>query len=553
MNTIEFKIDGIGHFISDNYLKVPIYQRSYTWEKSNVNDLLQDIKSSYPNEYFIGTIVVNAKDDGYLEIIDGQQRLATITIFFTAMRNLMQQNNNEKRATVIENEYLFKTDLRTENIEAKLTLNNNDNDFFIKEIIEKSTYNNIKTDRESHTKILGALESVSEFVKNEYDLNSKSFEYLCDLIIFIKNDVKIIIVSVPDEANAFTIFETLNDRGLALSQTDLIKNYLFNKSGSRLSEAQEKWSKFTGAIEAAESEDEILQYIRYHWSSKNGFTREKQLFKSVKDKIINKNQTLTLISEFEQDAQSYLAILNPQHSLWSDYSPNCKEYISTFRELRLTQNKPLLLAILKQFDKKDIEKALRLVVSWSVRNLIAATVGAGTLEHEFSNQAKLINEGNIKNALDLKESIKNFIPSDDQFKNSFEISTVSKQYIARYYLSEIEKSYRDTNEMGPLNNPEKVNLEHILPINYDIGSWPQFNEDAHKSYYKRIGNLTLMDKIMNSKQKNEEFDLKKEFYEKSEIVITKSLDEYDQWTPEYIEQRQKDFAEKAVNVWSLKI
>jgi len=552
MNTIEFKIDGIGHFISDNYLKVPIYQRSYTWEKSNVNDLLQDIKSSYPNEYFIGTIVVNDKDD-YLEIIDGQQRLASITIFFTAIRNLMHQNNDEEGAIEIENEYLFKKDIRTRDKKPKLTLNSKDNDFFIKEIIEKSTYDNIKTDRESHTKILGALESVSEFVKNEYNLNSKSFEYLYNLIDFIKNDVKIIIVSVPDEANAFTIFETLNDRGLALSQTDLIKNYLFNKSGDRLDEAQEIWSKFTGAIEAAESENEILQYIRHHWSSKNGFTREKQLFKNVKDKTINKNQTLTLISEFEQDAQSYLAILNPQHSLWSDYSPNCKEYISTFRELKLTQNKPLLLAILKQFDKKNVEKALKLVVSWSVRNLITGIVGAGTLEYEFSNQAKLINEGKIKNALDLKESIKSFAPSDDQFKKSFEIATVSKQYIARYYLSEIEKSYRDTTEMGPLNNPEKVNLEHILPINYNLGSWPQFDEDAHKSYYKRIGNLTLMDKKMNSEQKNEEFELKKQIYEKSEIVITKSLDEYDQWTPEYIEKRQKDFAEKAVNVWNLKI
>lgn len=552
MNKIEFEIDGIGHFISDKYLKVPTYQRSYTWEKSNVNDLLQDIKSSYPDEYFIGTIVVNDHDD-YLEIIDGQQRLATITIFFTAIRNLMHQHDDEEGAIEIEQEYLFKKDIRTRDKKPKLTLNDNDNDFFIKEIIERYTDDYIKTDRESHTKILEALEIVGEFVKNNYDLNNKSFTNLYDLIDFIKNDVKIIIVSVPDEANAFTIFETLNDRGLALSQTDLIKNYLFNKSGDRLGEAQEKWSRFTGAIEAAESEDEILQYIRYHWSSKNGFTREKQLFKSVKDRIINKNQTLTLISEFEQDAQSYLAILNPQHSLWGDYSPNCKEYISTFRELRLTQNKPLLLAILKQFDKKDIEKALRLVVSWSVRNLITGTVGAGTLEYEFSNQAKLINEGKIKNALDLKESIKNLIPSNDQFKKSFEIATVSKNYIARYYLSEIEKSYRDTNEMGPLNNPEKVNLEHILPINYNLGSWPQFDEDAHKSYYKRIGNLTLMDKRMNSEQKNEEFELKKQFYEKSEIVITKSLAKYSQWTPEYIEQRQKDFAEKAVNVWSLKI
>jgi len=547
MPKIDFKDDGIGHFIEDNFLRVPVFQRSYAWEKSNVQDLFEDIRNSYPDDYFIGTIVVTNKND-HLEIVDGQQRLATISMFFAAVRDLMRESNDERKANVIENKYLFEESLR-EDKKQKLMLNSIDNDFHLKRIIENQ---NIEITKESHRRISTAYEFIKDFVRNEFA--NKGIGHIFDLVEYIQKNLKVIIVSVSDEVNAFTIFETLNDRGLALSQTDLIKNYLFNKSENRLKETQEKWARFTGAIEAAESEDEVLQYIRYYWSSKNGLTREKQLFKDIKSEIKIKNQAITILTNLDKDTQLYLAILNPNHSYWKDYSPNCPEYIWALRELRLTQNRPLALAILERLKSREVEKILKLIVSWSVRNLITGTIGAGTLEKEFSNQARFINEGKIKNALELKESIKRTVPTDEQFRRSFEIATVSKNYIARYYLAEIEKSYRNTNELGPIQNPEKINLEHILPVDSsNLNNWSGFDEEIHKTYYKRIGNLTLLDKKINSEEGNDNFDVKREKYKKSEVFITKSLNKYKEWTTESINKRQKEFAERAVKIWSLEI
>lgn len=547
MPKIDFKDDGIGHFIKDTFLRVPIFQRSYAWEKSNVQDLLEDIRDSYPEDYFIGTIVVTNKKD-YLEIVDGQQRLATISIIFAAVRDLMREKDNEKKADIIENNYLFEESLREDKTQ-KLMLNSIDNDFYLKKVIEQR---DIETTKESHKRIETAYELIKKFVKNEFD--DKGVDHIFDLVEYIEKNLKVIIVSASDEANAFTIFETLNDRGLALSQTDLIKNYLFNKSDDRLDEAQGKWARFTGAIEAAENEDEILQYIRYYWSSKNGLTREKQLFKNIKNNIRNKNQSITLLSNLDKDTQLYLAILNPNHHYWKDYSPNCAEYIRALRELKLTQNRPLLLAILERFEGREVEKSLKLIVSWSVRNLITGLIGAGTLEKEFSNQAKLINEGKIKKALELRESIRNIVPTDEQFLRSFKIASVSKNYIARYYLSEIEKSYRSTTELGPIQNPEKINLEHILPVTpSNLDDWPEVDGEIHKTYYRRIGNLTLLDKKMNSEQGNDKFDIKKGVYSDSEVIITKNLCEYEKWSPESIDRRQKELADKAVKIWGLEI
>lgn len=509
--------------------------------------MFEDIKDSYPEDYFIGTIVVNKKGD-YLEIVDGQQRIATISLFFVAVRNLLLRNERGENAKALENDFLLKTSYRGD-LKQKIKLNNVDNNFYVEKILNNR---NIELDKESHKRILKSYEFIERFVDNWF--KNGGIEGIYNLVDFIEKKLRVIIVTVSDEVNAFTVFETLNDRGLALSQTDLIKNYLFNKADDRLGEAQDKWLRVTGAIEAAENEDEILQYIRYYWSSKNGLTREKQLFKNIKDKIRDKNQAITLLTNLDVNTQLYLAILNPNHLHWKDYSPNCVEYISALRELKLTQNRPLLLAILERFERREVEKILKLIVSWSVRNLITGAIGTGTLEKEVSNQAKLINEGKIKNTLRLKKSIENIVPTDEQFKRSFEIASVSKNYIARYYLAEIEKSYRGTSELGPIQNPEKVNLEHILPVNpSNLDDWPGFNEEIHKTYYKRIGNLTLLDKKMNSKEGNSNFNVKREVYKDSEVFITGSLKERKQWTTKEIDKRQKEFAGKAIKIWSLEI
>ena len=112
MAQIGFNHDGVGHFISDNFVKVPIYQRPYSWDKENVQDFFNDIGNAYPEEYFIGTIVLTKKDD-HLEIIDGQQRIATTIIFYSALRNFMLELKDDEAAKQFENDYLFRKELKT--------------------------------------------------------------------------------------------------------------------------------------------------------------------------------------------------------------------------------------------------------------------------------------------------------------------------------------------------------------------------------------------------------------------------------------------------------
>lgn len=551
MPKIDFKHDGIGHFLSDKFLKVPLYQRSFAWEEENVKELFDDITNSYPDEYFIGTIVVTDRGD-YLEIVDGQQRLATASLFFIAVRDFLKEKGEIEKANAIEGEFILKQSYRDEEKKQRLTLNDVDNEFYVRALIKSER---IDCSRASHGRLMKAYSFLKEYIENKY--KSEGLEGLLNLVDFLKDKLLIITVTVSDDVNAFTVFETLNDRGLILSQTDLIKNYLFNKAGDRIEEAKDKWSRFTGAIEAGIGEEEILSYIRYYWSSKYGLTREKELYKKIKEKIKNKNQSITFLNNLEKNSETYLAILNPNHPFWNNFPSECSEYIAELLELRLTQNRPLLIALLEIWKDKleDVKKALKLIVSWSVRNLITGTIGSGTLEKEFSRQARFINEGRINTARELLDSVKDLIPTDEQFQRAFEIATVSKAYIARYYLRKLEQAYRTTSELEPIKNPEKANLEHVLPANPTNlqEDWPSFDENSHKTYYCRLGNLTLLDKKMNSDIGNGPFEDKKSIYKESELIITKKIAEYYDWTPSEIEKRQKELAKKAVEIWDIRI
>ncbi|MBI3583670.1 MAG: HNH endonuclease [Nitrospinae bacterium] len=167
-----------------------------------------------------------------------------------------------------------------------------------------------------------------------------------------------------------------------------------------------------------------------------------------------------------------------------------------------------------------------------------------------------ITEGAIKNASQLRKALKDIIPQDAEFKENFINATVSKGNLARYYLRAIENTNRkNTNpELLVNSNPEEVNLEHILSKTYNAVNWPNFTEDQHSSFYKRIGNLTLTTTQLNSEElKDKPFGDKKKYYDNSELWITKMItDKYNDWTTDTIKERQKELAEIAVETWSLK-
>lgn len=560
LENMSIELDGIGHALSDNQLRVPHYQRSYAWEERHILDLFQDIATALSHrdkEYFLGSIVITQQPNrGMLEVVDGQQRLATTTILIAAIRDWFFRQGDLRRAEGITTKFLAPTDIRSQEVMPKLHLNYFDDEFFDKRILSlpDDADRHVPPSRPSHIRIAEAAALAAKHVQNLAGLTKQPKDYLFDWIDYIEQKVKIVWIEVPNQANAFTIFETLNDRGLVLAISDLLKNYLFGMARDRIEEAQERWSMMLGALDAVGGEELAVTFIRHLWSSKNGVTREKELYDKIKANITSPQEAIVFASELAQGAKLYAAILNPDHELWEKYGPTATEHVRTLNVLGLSQMRPLLLAVLNQFTTQEVRKSLQLFVSWSVRLLIQGGLGTGPLEQFYSQRSVDVRKGAITSAGDLMRAAQGTIPTDNQFRSTFATKSVSQTHLARYYLRVLEKRAQGEAEpsLVPNSNVDIVNLEHILP-QHPSSAWGYITQEIAQEVFNRLGNLTILERRLNSAIGNAGFDAKKAEYGKSAFRLTTELCKCSTWDVDQIDQRQKELADLAVVAWPITV
>ena len=554
-NQIAIKLDGVGHILKDNKLRVPAYQRSYSWLEDNVNDLLFDIRSAFTSldeEYFLGSCVLTGTDGDYLDVVDGQQRLTTVVILIAAIRDFFKERGDDKSAQAIERDFIATLARRGGDLEPRLRLNEIDNQIFQECIVEGRTNLSFTPNKSSHQRILEAKKLAQNFVAELANNSRKTDEYLHNWIDYLETNVKVIVVQTPDDSNAFVIFEALNDRGLDLAISDLIKNYIFQKSGDKIEEAKHKWMLTCGVLEGVSDEPLLVSYLRNFCSARYGIVREKELFGFIKKKVSTKKLAMEFASDLYESSKRYAALINVDHELWTSFQPDVKESAHTLNVLGMTQIRPLFLAVLEKLAKKEVEKLAPKLVSMAVRFQVVGGSGAGALERLYSDAAKKISECKLTTAQEIVRSITN-VPTDIEFHQAFLQFSVSRTNLARFYLRSLETiSSGDVgSQQQPSTNTNRVNLEHVLPQN-PSGSWGStFSLDQAKTYYKRLGNLALLSTKLNGEVGNVKFADKKPAYLSSPFVLTREIGEAVDWNVTQIELRQKRLADLAVHLWKL--
>ncbi len=443
----------LAHGLADNNIRVPTYQRPYTWKKDNVDDLLLDLGNSMQSgepEYFLGPVVLVTTSEKWLEVVDGQQRLATTAILISAIRDHFHAAGDTETAREIERTYLFTRDFRTKLSNPKLELSELDNDYFYQVVIappEERKFD-LEGRYESHRRIKKAAEICRAHVRRVAGDSANPTSALTDWLEYLAHNAKVIWVRVPDEANAFTIFETLNDRGIDLAVSDLLKNHLFRLSSpDRLRDTERRWKEMVNNLDSGSNEDAVVTYIRHEWSSLHGITRQRELYQKMKKMVNDKKTAMDFSSELANDSYVYGATLNTQHPLWNDYGSQARSAVETLNELGIIQVRPLLLAILLEFKQEDIPNALQYLVSTSVRLLVHGTAGTGFAESLYTNTAVNVRTRAIRDAVSLAAKTRDQIPPDPEFRQDFATATVSKSAVARIYLRALEGVARSEREL----------------------------------------------------------------------------------------------------------
>lgn len=555
MQEIKIHLDGVSNVLKTKRFRVPAYQRSYSWEREHIQSLLSDINDAIKNkekEYFLGSIVVTGSADQRNEVVDGQQRLTTVSLLIAAIKDIFDKNGDIEVVSSVKTDFLASTDRKTKEKEPKLLLNEVDNELY-QELIDGIK----KTDasrypRQSHKRLIDAANFAYKYLE---DLCATSKDAEADLhawLDYLELNLKVIVVTAPDDSNAFIIFETLNDRGLELAISDLLKNYLFHKSGDKVEETKNRWLSMVAVLESASDDPLVVTFLRQFAMSKYGLVREKELFGLIKRKITSKKTALQFSTELATTSKVYSALINTEHEHWYQFDSSVRDNIATINLLGMTQIRPLLLAILEKFDASNVKKAFEKLVNAAVRFQIVGGLGGGSLERMYAETAKSVSDGLISNTSQLINAF-NSLPTDSLFEQAFATASISKQSLARYYLRRLEEGIMSkTDEKVPSKDTNRVNLEHILPITLGADWQTKWNSDDTRAYQKRIGNLALVSAKGNSTVGNENFESKKILYENSVFHFTKIIAENDEWTKEKIDARQKLMASTAVKVWAIK-
>lgn len=550
---IDFELKGIATVLEEAVFSVPTYQRSYAWELVNIddfwNDLVGSLDSDGSEDYFLGSIVLTRESDS-LVVIDGQQRLATTSLFLAALRTVAREEGKTAFANEVTSKFLIDFDFDEEEDVPRLRLNAIDDPVF-RQLAADGTVGAAGDNRpESHMRLLAAYDSLLEHLRDDFRLHTEG-NRLASWLKLLREDALVIRLIVPHESEAFLIFETLNARGQDLTIGDLLKNYLFGRAGNRLATVQKDWIESLAELDVSSENDLFVTFLRQYWSSRYGLVRERDLYRAIKERVSTPTAVAEFAAELKTAAGLYAALLNSSDEYWSKFGTSGRDNVDTLLRLDLEQHRPLLLAVMAYFTDAELKKTLKALVSWSVRILILGRLGSGTSEKAYCEAAVKVRKGEIKTESDLLAELGSIVPTDTEFQEAFETARVTKATVARYLLNALERESigQKEPELVPNKNEEEVNLEHILPKNAKKTEWPTFEPDSVLTWAHRVGNLALLKAGANGKIGNKKWSVKQPILANSELKLTAAAAAEPDWTAPAIATRQRTLAALAVKTW----
>ncbi|WP_322001187.1 DUF262 domain-containing HNH endonuclease family protein [Marinobacter alexandrii] len=557
----------IRSILQSGYYRIPRFQRPYSWEKDHIQDFWTDIIIDNEDDYFIGSMVVYKQEKGYFGIVDGQQRMTTITIFLSVLRDTMNE--------------LGLSDLAA-GVHALVERNNIDNvpEFilasessypFMQEYIQKFGEPDLEVKpldeektlqsafRQIEKLVAGVVESikVDTSIKKEDKIEriSKKLRSIRDSLL----DLKVIFIELDDEDDAYLIFETLNTRGKDLNTSDLVKNHLTKliKAGNyNVDATKEKWSRLRKTIEESESDIEIDPYIHTFWLSKYEFITQKKLFKELK-KRVNKDNAKEFLDSLLHDSEIYRAIFETEYRDWKKEEASIVRSLEALSLFRVKLQVPAVLSVLRNYFEGGIKKAaaertLEAIAKFHfVFTAVTSQRSSGGISQMYASTARRLHEApdsQTKNEVlnEFRQKLRDRIPSQSEFNVNFEQiiftkSNSKQKKVVQYILGELHRMQKT----GAPIDYSQMTIEHIYPES------PRTGKTLESSVIGQVGNLILVDQNLNNKLANKPFKEKKKILSDAGVYLGEALEQAEDWGAEEIAKRTAEMAEVSfTKVWA---
>ena len=533
---------------------VPKFQRDYSWTNEQWDDLWQDIDSmiSEDSDHYMGYLVLQTNDDKNFQIIDGQQRFTTISILILSVIKVLndfiekdiEAEDNKKRASYLIHTYIGNIDPISLEYDNILTLNRNNNPYYKDYIVKLG---DLKLRNTTVTEKL--MRKAFDFFYEKINKKCKSGQELAVFIQKVVDNLFFTVIKVNDDLNAFRVFETLNARGVQLSSSDLLKNYLFSLVDAnsshidRINVLEEKWSNLTKNVKT----EKLPDFIRYYWNSTHKLIRANELFKTIRKNITEESQVYTFVNDLLASSDVYMALTNGNDELWGGDDDIC-ENIELLNIFSIKQHSSVLMAAWRCLKLEEFKKTLHAIVIICFRYSIIGDKNPNEIERVFNDIAIKISQ---TKSFDVHWFQKVYV-EDAEFHSAFKSKTFTvssrNTKVVKYILSKLEYAYGNTAVVDYCD--ERNSVEHILPQN-PSDAWG-LDKDTADRLFIRLGNLCLLEYRKNDDLGNLVYDQKKEIYKSSSFIMARNVaDTFQQWNEKSINTRQSDMANKAKSIWSI--
>ncbi|MDY6806471.1 MAG: DUF262 domain-containing HNH endonuclease family protein [Cyanobacteriota bacterium] len=552
---------------------VPRFQREYSWTEEKISELWDDIVSNISidenrnfnhEEYFIGSLVLVGEDKSVsMEIVDGQQRLTTLTILLSALCQRFKEIDKRNLAQAIYDNFITGKDddgnyyFKLENETPKPFFQVNIQDIDKKDEPpssqeEKTLFKSYKelyskTDRDS----LEQKFKLSNIDDNLYELLLKAIR---DQVV---KYLKVIFITVADEEEAYTIFETLNARGMDLSFVDLIKNKLFKSLKTTHPDdfAKTKWKNLKHTILSRENAVNLKTFVRHWWVAKYNDTSEDNVYKHFKNRWNSGEiEPEKFLNELVEDADLYVKILSP---VTEDFKPQEEralyKSLTALKTFKISISTPFVLNLFKAKKKKnltlnDVKNALLFIEKFHFSfNKICSMTPSG-IEKSYKKAARDLFAATDKHSARkvikvLKDKLYGRLPKKETFKSKFsELKFLDGEdkdkKVIQYIFKYLESVKQTTDEF----KPDNMTLEHILS-----------QSSGKETFVGAIGNLLPLSKKLHEEAGDQSIPEKIKVYKKSNFALTKEFAKSNpqKWEEAEIQLRTNALAEECYNsMWS---
>ena len=564
-------------FSTNKRYVVPRFQREYSWTNDQINYLWQDIISNIsfnsPNientEYFIGSLVLVGHDTSQeLLIVDGQQRLTTITIILSSLIEIYKSISQTGQAESLYNNYIEGKD--EENNPFFKLVNENPKPFLQKQIqhIDKEV---VRPSNKEEEKLLATYNYFKKklnlaSIKSDFDffnqLNGSEDQKYVAILKSVQKQIlrflKVIYITVKEEEDAYSIFETLNARGLNLSPVDLIKNDIFKnlRRTHPNDDAKTTWKATIRELHSRSNRINMDTFFRHYWLSKFGFNRESKMYRAyLKKRDTGQINHKRFLNELKQEAIYYNVISNPEVGDWrQQQEKSIYKSLKALDIFSVTQVKTFLLALLNQRKRNKIrfphfKEAVGNIEKFHYIFTAISSSSASGLEGKFSKYARDLRAAGTRTDSkaiidELTDYLRNKRPDKPTFVENFKKLSFHNGYtkdksVVQYTFSEIEKYLNGTDELTMY----QISLEHIHP--QGGSSFRNFD---------KIGNLIPLSEELNNQADSKSFVNKIPIYKNSSLkVVEQFVNNHGlktAWTEHDIDIRTEYLANEAYdNIW----